>query len=179
MSRVKGNYIKNHRMANKGKLFEKEVILSNTAYKNSGIALIQKISTPWNVVRQGKKIVSAFPEEKSTLDFRGTVKGGMSVSFDCKETVNENGLPLRNIEPHQIEYMRMAIAMGETSFILCYMKKLNKRFLIQGNIVVDHWDRWQENKGKRGFNYIPKELMTEVKSGKGIILDYLKGLDKI
>ncbi|WP_145993166.1 Holliday junction resolvase RecU [Tepidibacter mesophilus] len=34
-------------MADKGKLFEEEIIKSNEDYKNRGIALIQKISTPW------------------------------------------------------------------------------------------------------------------------------------
>ena len=75
---------KNYSMANKGALFEQEIKYANESYKRRGIALIQKISTPWKVVRSGKKIVSAFPEEKSTLDFRGTVKGGLSISFDCK-----------------------------------------------------------------------------------------------
>lgn len=40
------SYKKNHKMANKGKVFEQEIIKSNEGYKNRGIALIQKISTP-------------------------------------------------------------------------------------------------------------------------------------
>lgn len=83
---------KNLDMANKGRQFEEEVIRANRYYKNKGLALVQKISTPWNVVRRGKQIVSAFPSEKSTLDFRGTVKGGLSISFDCKESEDERGL---------------------------------------------------------------------------------------
>lgn len=163
--------------ANKGALFEEEIKKSNEGYKNRGIALIQKISTPWQVVRQGKKIISAYPVEKSTLDFRGTIKGGISISFDCKESEDEKGLPLKHIEDHQIEYIRNALAMGETSFILCYMKKYNKRFLIPGLTVIEHWDRWRENKGRRGFNYIPMEIMREVKSRNGIVLDYIEGLE--
>lgn len=163
-------------MANKGKAFEEEVNISNKVYKNKGIALIQKISTPWTVIRRGKQIVSAFPEGKSTLDFRGTVFPGVSISFDCKETTEEKGLPLSNIAPHQIEYMRQALSIGEASFILCYIKPLDKRYFIDGAAVLERWDRWQENKGKKGFNTIPIEEMEEIKSSNGIMLDYLEPL---
>lgn len=167
----------NFDMSNKGRAFEEEVIRANTYYKNTGQALIQKISTPWNVVRRGKQIVSAFPQGKSTLDFRGTVKGGLSISFDCKESEDEKGLPLKHIQDHQIEYIRNALEIGETSFILCSMKKLNKVFFISGEIVIEYWDRWKENKGRRGYNYITVLDMKEVLYGKNANLDYLKLLD--
>ncbi len=167
---------KNFKMANKGVLFEQEIIYSNEAYRRRGIALVQKISTPWKVVWGGKKIVSAFPEEKSTLDFRGTIKGGIPISFDCKESEDERGLPLKHIRPHQIEYMRDALSMGEKSFLLCFMKTMNKRFLIPGARVLACWDYWQENKGKRNINYIAVEDMIEIRSRDGILLDYLIGL---
>lgn len=165
--------MKNYKMANKGKGFELEVEMANEQYRRKGIALIQKISTPWVVLRRGKQIVSAFPEGKSTLDFRGTVSPGTSISFDCKETIEEKGLPLKNILDHQIEYMRAALKVGEVSFILCYMAALDKRYFIPGNIVIGSWDRWKENKGKVGFNLIPTADMKEITSRKGIILDYL------
>lgn len=167
---------KNLKYANKGKLFEEEIILSNNTYRARGIALIQKISTPWNVVRSGNRIISAFPEGKSTLDFRGTVSGGLSISFDCKESENIAGLPLKHIQPHQIEYIRNALAVGEISFLLCFIKLLNQRFLIPGQTVLDYWDEWQKNKGRRGFNVIFREDMREVFSRNGIVLDYLQGL---
>lgn len=161
-------------MANKGKGFEIEVGMANLQYQRRGIALVQKISTPWVVERKGKQIVSAHPEGKSTLDFRGTVAPGASISFDCKETTDERGLPLANVKPHQIDYMRQALEVGEISFILCYMAKQDKRYLISGQVVIDIWDRWKENKGKRGFNFIPIGEMQEIKSNNGIILDYLE-----
>ncbi len=162
-------------MANIGRGFEDEAKMANEAYLQRGIALVQKVSTPWVVIRRGKQIVSAFPEGKSTLDFRGTVEGGLSISFDCKESEDERGLPLKHIRPHQIDYMRKALAVNETTFILCYMKKLDRRYRIGGQRVLNFWDRWQANKGKRGYNYIPVEAMTEVRSKNGIILDYLEG----
>ena len=37
---------KNFDMANKGRKFEEEIIRTNAFYKNKGLALVQKISTP-------------------------------------------------------------------------------------------------------------------------------------
>lgn len=68
--------------------------------------------------------------------------------------------------------------MNETSFILCSMKKLNKVFFIPGEIVIGYWDRWKENKGRRGYNYIPVLDMKEVFYGENANLDYLKLLDR-
>lgn len=161
------------RMANLGKGFEEEVNLTNNQYKRKGIALIQKIPTPWNVIRKGKKIINAFPEGKSTLDFRGTVRPGISISFDCKETSNEKGLPLANILDHQIRYMQDAIEVGEVTFLLCYMSKYDKRYYIPGELVLYKWDQWMANKGKVGYNTILVEDMIEVESKNGYILDYL------
>lgn len=161
-------------MANKGKALEDLIKYQNQLYENRKVANIQKISTPWKVIRRGKQIVSAFPEEKSTLDFRGTVKGGISVSFDAKESEDEKGLPLRYIESHQIDYMRFAIELGEKTFILCQIKPLNTHYVIAGKVVIDHWDEWQKNKGKRGYNTIPTERMTPIKrKANGYVLDYL------
>ena len=156
--------MKNYDMVNKGKAFEEEVNISNKVYRNKGIALIQKISTPWTVIRKGNQIVSAFPEGKSTLDFRGTVNPRIPVSFDCKETTEIKGLPLANIAEHQISYMRDAL------------KPLDSRYYIPGMTVLDYWDRWQRNKGRRGFNFIPIEEMIKIKSNNGIMLDYLDPL---
>lgn len=167
---------KNFMMANKGRGFEEEVKIANKQYKSRGIALVQKISTPWVVIRRGKQIVSAYPEGKSTLDFRGTVAPGIPISFDCKETEDGRGLPLANIPEHQIDYMKHALEVGEKTFILCYMKKYGKRYYIQGETVLCYWERWQRNKGKRGYNYIPKEAMTEIRSRRGIVLDYLEAI---
>ena len=167
---------RNRMMANKGRAFEEEIKMANYQYYRRGIALIQKISTPWVVSRRGDKIVSAHPEGKSTLDFRGTVKPGISISFDCKETKDKGGLPLANFADHQIKYIQSALEVGEVSFILCYMENENKRFYVPGAKVLEYWTRWKDNKGKKGYNYIPKSIMAEVKSKNGIILDYLDAI---
>lgn len=164
----------NPQMANKGRSLEDLLIYQNEQYKSMGIANIQKISTPWNVIRKGKQIASAFPQGKSTLDFRGTVKGGIPVSFDAKESENEKGLPLKYIQEHQAEYIRFALTLGEVSFIICEIKPDQKVYLVRGGDVVSFWDRWKQNKGKMGCNIIPKSAMFEITQGfRGYACDYL------
>lgn len=161
-------------MANKGRALEDMIKYQNTLYENKGISNIQKISTPWKVIRRGKEIVSAFPEEKSTVDFRGTVRGGIPVSFDAKESDDERGLPLKYIASHQIDYMRGALYLGEISFILCEIKPIRSYYIIPGATVLQFWDYWQSNKGKHGINFIPKEHMVLIKSTQtGNVIDYL------
>lgn len=159
--------------ANKGRGLEELIEYANEQYKSKGIALVQKISTPWNVVRKGKKIVNAYPTGKSTLDFRGTVKGGVPISFDCKETTDKKGLPLANIQDHQLDFIRQELEMGAVSFILVHMKHVDKYFIIHGETVVKYWDMWKQNFRKRGYNFIPVEAMEEVTAKNGIVLDYL------
>lgn len=170
--------MKSSNMANKGMNFEREINAVNRYYEITGQALVQKISTPWKVVRSKNRIVSAYPEGKSTLDFRGTVEGGISISFDCKESEDLRGLPLKYIEPHQIEYMRKAIRIGEITFILCHMKELDKRFYISGFKVITYWDEWIANKVKRGYNTIPVSEMIEIEFNDEMLVDYLKIFDE-
>lgn len=160
--------IYNPQMANRGRGLEELISVQNEVYASRGIANIQKISTPWKVIRQGNRIVSAFPEGKSTLDFRGTVAGGIPVSFDAKESEDERGLPLGHMRQHQVEYIRKALPLGEVSFIVCLVKPLGAIYVADGADVVRLWDLWQKSKGKRGYNLIPVEEMRRV-----TLMDYL------
>ncbi len=157
-------------MANKGMALEETVRWKLKLYEAAGYANIQKISTPWKVIREGKRIVSAFPEGKSTLDFRGTVRGGIPVSFDAKESEEPLGLPLKYVKDHQIEYIRKALPLGEISFLLVWIKPINQYYIVRGGEVIRLWDRWKANKGKRGFNLIPMENMERIPED----LDFLR-----
>lgn len=157
-------------MANLGKALEDTTKWLLKGYKADGFANIQKISTPWKVIRDGKRIIGAFPEEKSTLDFRGTVRGGIPVSFDCKESDDPLGLPLKYIQDHQINYIREALPLGEVSFLLVWVKPINQYYIVRGAEVLQLWDRWKANKGKRGYNLILIENMERVPDN----LDFLR-----
>ena len=149
--------------ANRGMDLEGLINEVNELYYKRHLALVQKISTPWKVIRKGKQIVSAFPESESTLDYRGTVRGGLPISFDAKEADNDKGLPLPYIKSHQISYMEFALEMGEKTFIICYLKPLKKIFYIDGSLVVKKYKEWESHKGQRGYNIILVSEMQEIK----------------
>lgn len=126
------------------------------------------------MIRRGKDIVSAFPQGKSTLDFRGTAIGGIPISFDAKECQDKKGLPLNHIQEHQIEYIRFALPLGEVSFVVCEIKPIQKIYVIRGGDIITYWDTWKANKGKRGYNIIPISAMIEITQGsRGYACDYL------
>jgi recombination protein U len=165
--------MKNLNMANKGKAFEDLIKAVNEQYFAKQIANVEYIETPWKVTRVGKRIVNAFPYSKSTLDFRGVLLGGQAIAFDCKETI-ENDLPLKNIKEHQIECIRNGLNFGEKVFILAHILPTNTYYFVDGNIVLEYWDAWQNNKRKRGFNSIKTQDMIKIVSRQGIYLDYLE-----
>jgi len=163
-------------MANKGGWLEALVEFQNDIYyRPRGIADIRRVHVNWVPERgAGGKIVGAHPAKKSELDFKGTLMGGRAVSFDCKETANERGLPLGNIEEHQVDYMRGALAFGEITFILCQITPLRRRFVVPGRTVVGRWDAWQAHRGKKGYGAIPLAEMIPVEDTKRGPCDYLR-----
>lgn len=168
-------YTYNYRMANKGRSFEEVINYQNNTYHHKGISTIQKIPTPWVVVRRYGKIVDAYPDEKSTLDFRGAAKlndgNTYPVSFDAKETEMDY-LPLKNISAHQIDFIRNAVRIGEFAFIVCHLLPLRKFFYVDGALLVKKYDEWKANKGRHGFNKILPDEMIEIPQTPGNVCDY-------
>lgn len=48
----------NYKMANKGMNLELLINYSNQQYKKLGLSNIQKISTPWTVIRKSKRAIA-------------------------------------------------------------------------------------------------------------------------
>lgn len=161
-------------------VFEELIERTNIQYKSKEIALIQKISTPWKVIRNGKQIVSAFPEKQSTVDYIG-VHRGLAIAFEAKETKELNRFPLDNIDNHQVEFLRQHSSHGGVSFLLVNFKELDKVYRLDEVTLVWYWNKYQENRGKRGFGSIPLNEFEcngkEIQIGKnGILLNYLEGI---
>lgn len=153
-------------LRNRGSALEKMAENLCAEADHSRIAFIQRIETPIGLIRDGDKL-EAFHKRKSTLDFRGVLAGGRAISFDCKESSNTRGLPLKYIKPHQVEYIRRALHYGEYAFILALVNQ--QMYHIPGVLVVLAWDCWQEHKGKRGYWLIPVSDMIPVRGAFGMI----------
>lgn len=166
--------------ANRGQALEQMIEYSNDIYYNQGIANIQKIATPIKVLKiSGNRIKDGFFEKKSTLDFRGVANHSIPIAFDAKMTENEEGFPLKDLRDHQLDIIRNSRKFGEISFLLVYLKSEHKTYLFTDNIIIEYYDRWQENFRKHGYNYIPKEKGYLIKAENGVPLDYIGVLREI
>lgn len=159
--------------ANRGQGLETLIEYANQQYAAKGIAQIQKVPTPWKVIRKGKQIVSAFPEKKSTVDFIGDYKG-RSVCFEAKSTENKTLFPLANFEEHQIEFMRKWTGI---KFAVIEFKHTRQIFFLEAARLLNAWD----NHKVGGPASIPYEWcafwLDEIEQGDGIVLDYLKHVE--
>ena len=76
--------------------------IAKRALEAAGYIMVERVHTPWGVVRRGKRIVSAYPLEKVSGDFRAITPDGRSVLVECK-CRQEPSLSLSDFAPHQIE----------------------------------------------------------------------------
>ncbi len=166
--------------ANRGSYLEELVQRANAQYLKKGLARIDKFPTPIapeRVTRDGK--VYGHYAGKSTVDYIGILKPGVSVCFDCKET-SLNRFPLDNIHQHQVEYMKNIHSLGGIAFILVCFTKQNKHYRMDFTDLYNHWMVYKsQTGGKRSHgtaSISADSFKTEVISENGYFLHYLKGL---
>ena len=85
----------------RGSTLEELINYTNERYRESGLALIQKIPTPIKPItidKESRHITLAYFDQKSTVDYIGAVQG-IPVCFDAKECVSRT-FPLQNIHEH-------------------------------------------------------------------------------
>lgn len=157
-----------------GEEFEQVVIWANMQYYAKHEAVIQKIPTPWTVLRDGKNIKSAFPTQKSTVDFGGTARG-KSIWFDAKVTKNETNFPLNNFKEHQHEFLDRVAEQGGYAFYLIYCQPQNKTWLL----FYEHFKNWQKENDRKSipFSWLDENCVL-VHPSKDIALDYLSEVFK-
>lgn len=159
--------------ANRGMGLETLIEYANQQYASKGIAVVTKIATPWKVVRSGKKIISAFPEKKSTVDFIGNYQG-KAIAFDVKETERKTLFPMANIEQHQIDFMQKWESGGGIAFVIIEFKAHKCIFRVPFAYI--------ESAVRSGAKSLPYEYLHQCRNvyvleqGEGIVLDYLKHL---
>ena len=157
--------------ANRGMGLETLIEHANEQYQAQGLAIIQKIATPWKVIRRGSQIVSAFPEKKSTVDFIGTYRG-RPIAFDAKSTQNKTRIPLSNFEDHQIKFLLQWLRYGGAAFFIVEFAALDEIYYLE---IMDFWEIY-----KSGEKSIPVKWMrehgTRLQQGRGVVLDYLEAI---
>lgn len=162
---------------NRGMGLEMYINSANTTYLHRGIAVVKKVPTPVKVRRIDNntgRIKEAWFEKGELVDYIGAYNG-KAVAFDAKSTRVKN-LPLNNIEPHQYEFLKAYYKAGALSFLIVEFALEHEIYLLPFNHLEDYW----EDAKKGGRKSIPlkhfQEECKQVRSGRGISLDYLESL---
>ena len=103
----------------RGSHLEELLNLTNVRYRELGLALIQKIPTPIKPIRiekESRHITLAYFDQKSTVDYIGTVQG-IPVCFDAKECHSDT-FPLQNVHEHQIQFMKVLMSEVQRKLFL-------------------------------------------------------------
>jgi recombination protein U len=159
----------------RGKPLENAIEYTNNIYKNKGVALVDKVPTPWNVSynRKTGKVFKAFPQKKGTVDFIG-ISHGRGVAFDAKSTNNSTSFPLGNIEDHQIKYLLNHKDQGGIAFIIVEFANYGEHYFL----TIDELNEWwvaSQNGGRKSIPYRWFVMYCEqIRSEKGVPLHYLK-----
>jgi recombination protein U len=115
--------------SNRGMDLEKKLNNVINQYLKDGIATIYKVPTDWTVIRKGKNIVSAFPKQKSIVDYIGAYKG-KSIAIEAKRTNNKTSFPFDNIKDHQWVFFEKWQGLG---YYIVWFKELNRVFLVESS----------------------------------------------
>jgi len=164
----------------RGMALENLVEYSNQVYKNKGMALVDKVPTPWNVSydKRTGRVFRAFPEKKGTVDFIG-ISHGRSLAFDAKNTKERTRFPLSNVEQHQVDYLLNHQDQGGISFFIIFFEKHNEAYYTPIDKFIDWWNGQFEG----GRKSIPYEWFTlnvdRIKTRNGVPLDYLTNCEPV
>ena len=163
--------------ANRGMELESDINLTNEYYINEKKAYIYKKPTPIKISKvdySRSKIVEAFFDTQSTLDYNG-IFNGKYIEFDAKETNNKTSFPLANIHNHQIKHIKNILSQDGVVFLIVRFNLADKNYLLMGKDLIDFIesndrksipiDYFEDKAYNLEVKYIPR-------------LDYLKVLEK-
>lgn len=161
----------------RGSALEEYINITNTKYREHGLALVQKIPTPIKPVELDKEkgnIKKAFFEERSTVDYIGMVQG-YGICFDAKETTKET-YPLRNIHEHQMSFMEDFEAQRGIAFFILSFTLKDEVYFIPYRFIKERFKIMKEG-GKKSFHYKEIKNFYRIENRNGYLLHYIEALD--
>lgn len=161
----------------RGSTLEELINYTIEKYRESKLALIQKIPTPIKPVRmnENRQITLAYFDQKSTVDYIGVVQG-IPVCFDAKECAVDT-FSMQNIHEHQFEFMKEFETQQGVAFILLYYSHRDEAYYLPFSKLKEFYDR-AGNGGRKSFKL--EEIDTEYRIGSynGVPLHFLELLNK-
>ena len=157
----------------RGSILEDLINRTNEKYRESGLALIQKIPTPITPVQMNKdnhQITLAYFDQKSTIDYIGAVQG-IPVCFDAKECAVDT-FALSNIHEHQVAFMKDFEKQNGVAFFLLYYTSKNVMYYLTLRKLLTFWERMEQG-GRKSFRFDELDEAFFLKQ-KGIMIPYLE-----
>ena len=157
----------------RGSLLEEMINMTNEKYRESGLALIQKVPTPITPItidKQTRHITLAYFEQKSTVDYIGAVQG-IPVCFDAKECAVDLFM-LQKIHPQQVQFMRDFDKQGGIAFFLIYFTARDIMYYMRIHELNVFWDRMEQG-GRKSFRYEELKDKYFMKHKGGQMVPYL------
>ncbi len=147
-------------------------------YRERKHELIQKIPTPITPVKidnESRHITLAYFDQKSTVDYIGSVQG-IPVCFDAKESA-EKTFALQNIHPHQVEFMREFEEQDGIAFFLIYYSGEDLYYYLPFRHFLPFWER-AEKGGRKSFRFDELDLTYTLPKKQGVLVPYLEMINK-
>lgn len=162
----------------RGSTLEELLNRTNEKYRQSGIALIQKVPTPitpMKIDKEKRHITLAYFEQKSTVDYIGAIQG-IPVCFDAKECVSET-FALQNIHRHQVEFMGEFEKQKGIAFLIIYFSSRQEFYYLTYARMMEFIER-ADSGGRKSFKYEELDARFFIPSGSGVFINYLEALQK-
>jgi recombination protein U len=162
--------------ANRGAGLERLIDMTNTQYRNKGVADIRKIPTPVKITSNNKGKISGHVTKGELVDYFG-VKDGRAIVFDAKETNVSTNFPLKNVHEHQFQILKSWHEKGAKSFLLVsFTKRQYETYLLPFEMLEQAWKGYIGD-GRKSIPY--EDFVSQcdlVKSDRGYVLHYLKSV---
>lgn len=162
----------------RGSTLEEMINRTNEKYREGKLALIQKIPTPITPIsidKTTRHITLAYFEQKSTVDYIGSVQG-IPVCFDAKEC-NTDTFPMQNIHEHQFEFMTEFEQQGGIAFLILYFSHRNLLYYLKYEKLQEFYERMNQG-GRKSFRL---DELTEdyvIHPRGGILVPYLDSISQ-
>ena len=159
----------------RGSQLEELINITNEKYRESSLALIQKIPTPIKPIEidDNRHITLAYFDQKSTVDYIGAVQG-IPVCFDAKESASET-FALQNIHEHQYKFMEDFEAQGGVAFFLIYYTSIDELYYLPFEYLKIFWQRAKEG-GRKSFRHDELNPAYIIPRDSDVFVPYLETL---
>lgn len=162
----------------RGSTLEELINMTNTVYREKGLALVQKIPTPITPVKfdqTSRKITEAYFEKDSTVDYIGVVQG-VPICFDAKECSTDT-FSLQNIHQHQFNFMSSFEKQEGISFLILFFTARNEFYYLRYQELVCYYKR-VENGHPKNFKYQELDPTYFIHAKGGAVIHYLEPLSR-